>query len=172
MKYFLVMAAVYTNFALAESVASVSSLFQPMPNAPLTFCGGSVRDVLKCSEPKLKGEITWTNASLSDWAGSIMRVQLKFVSNTAGSLTGVVKFSYIPDGKLVAIAIKQSAGAEDLTVSGALNDFTDVEGRRIVSFEPGHAIEIQLRINVPYVATGQILAREFMVEVEPIEYLQ
>jgi hypothetical protein len=172
MKHFLLMAAFFANCALAESTASVSSVFQPMVVAPAVNCGGSVTNAVKCSEPTLKSEMSWTNASINDWAGTIMRVQLNFVSNAAGGIAGVVQFSYKPEDKLVAIAIKQSSGTDDLLVFEQMNDFTDVEGRRIISFEAGHAIEFQLRVNVPYAKAGQVLKKDFMVEVEPIEYLQ
>jgi hypothetical protein len=147
-------------FLTAIFLASFCSWAQNTVNATSTFQSPS---------PVINAITIWKDTSLHDWAGTVMRAQLSVVAPVAGAIVGVVKFTYVPEDKLVAIAIKQSSS--DFTISGQISDFTDEEGRRIVSLTSGHALEIQMPVNVPYPNAGQALLKDFMVEVEPTEYL-
>lgn len=170
MKYVFLIAACFGNIALAESTVNVVSAFQA--NGSIVACNGTVTKSIVCSDLPSNGRMSWTNTSLSDWAGTVLRAQLDVASSAVGTVVGSAKFSYTPENKLVAIAIKQSSGDGALTITGQIDDFTDVEGRRIISLSPGRTIEIEIGINVSYSTAGQSLKRDFMVEVEPVEYVE
>lgn len=172
MKYFFLTFAFFANCAWAQSTVKVTSEFQSS-GFGIVNCGGIVTIPIECVDsPSAKSEMSWTNNTINDWAGTTMRARLNIVSPAAGTVAGSVKFSYTPEDKLVAIAIKQSSGSGDLSITGQIDDFTDVEGRRIISFSPSQTLEIEMSVNLPYSTVGEVLKKDFMVEIEPVEYVQ
>lgn len=112
--------------------------------------------------------IAWSDRSFQDWAGTVLQAHFDINSAAAGQVSGQVVFTYAPVPTLTTIAIKQSSGGRDLTVSGAVDDFTDVEGRRIIALTPGQSITITMPVIFNF-TSGQTAA-DVMVELEPTEY--
>lgn len=114
-------------------------------------------------------KIDWEDSSFKDWAGTVMLARLKASSH--GNIQGVVRFTYVPEENLVAVALKQSSGAKQITVKDAFDDFTDIEGRRIISFKPGQAVTIEMVISQDYNTMVKDQIFDVMVELSPVEYL-
>jgi len=172
MKYFFLTFMFFASLStVAQSAVTVTSTFQSA-GPKIISCNLRVTNPVVCVDsPAAKSKMTWTNTSISDWAGTVMRTHLSVLSSAVGIVAGSVKFTYTPEDKLIAIAIKQSSGADDIIVTGQIDDFTDVEGRRIISLSPGRAVEIEMPVKLQYSNVGQVLTKDFMVEVEPTEYL-
>ena len=120
---------------------------------------------------KAASQVRWKDKSFTDWAGSVMLARLNVMAPTAGVVSGVVRFTYNPEPNLSAVALKQSSGADDIVIKGALDDFTDLEGRRIIALKPGQPITIEMPFTLKYTKVNQSQLFDVMIELEPTEYL-
>lgn len=121
------------------------------------------------SPTQASANISWTDVSFQDWASAVLRARVNVVANAEGIIKGVAYFSYVPENGLMAVALKQSSGK--ITLEGAVDDFTDEEGRRIISLKPGQPITIKFDISKEYKNVGKNQPFDIMVELSPIEYV-
>lgn len=120
------------------------------------------------SSAKASSKISWTDLSFKDWASTVLRATVNIVANTEGTVKGTAYFIYTPKNDVAAVALKQSSGR--ILIEGAVDDFTDEEGRRIISLEPGREILIKLEVSKEYKNVGKNQSFDVLVELQPVEH--
>jgi hypothetical protein len=163
---FLIMLLSPNLFAQSYSIEIHSSVRMAEDQAPLRVCEGSVNPILACGSTSESNAVVWSDETRNDWAGTIMMGTGQAFNVTPGSiLVGEVKFIYTAKAGTKAVKLKSSYGGKELSVEGAVMEFENPQGERLLVVSPG----VALVFTMPFSFSDVSQKSDLVVEVSPAE---